>query len=257
MDTGSNSINITLPTSWQELSQKQLIFVFKLLAMDLTEGEVQTHCLLRFGNLRLIRQLENDCFLLKQGKSRFATDSLTVAALADKLSFISSLPHFPVRCNAIGRNKALPADFQGVPFEQYIVCDNLFQGFLQTKDDKLLEQLCRELYGIKVHSLSLLNTSLKRWHLINAFYWFASLKQLLSATFCHFLKPSGSALEQNLLGTSIEVQLTEAMNAQIRALTKGDVTKEHEVLALDTWRALTELDALVKDAEEMESKYNK
>ena len=33
------------------------------------------------------------------------------------------------------------------------------------------------------------------------------------------------------------------MNAQIRALTKGDVTKESEVLALDTWRALTELNA--------------
>ena len=33
------------------------------------------------------------------------------------------------------------------------------------------------------------------------------------------------------------------MNAQIRALTKGDVTKEKEILALDTWRALTELNA--------------
>lgn len=29
------------------------------------------------------------------------------------------------------------------------------------------------------------------------------------------------------------------MNAQIRALTKGDITKEKEFLALDTHRALT------------------
>lgn len=34
-----------------------------------------------------------------------------------------------------------------------------------------------------------------------------------------------------------------AMNAQIRALTGGDVTKERAVLQMDCWRALTELDA--------------
>ena len=45
------------------------------------------------------------------------------------------------------------------------------------------------------------------------------------------------------------------MNAQIRALTKGDITKESQVLALDTWRALTELDALAREYQEFNSKY--
>jgi hypothetical protein len=49
--------------------------------------------------------------------------------------------------------------------------------------------------------------------------------------------------------------LTAAVNAQIRALTKGDVTKEKEVLALDTWRALTELDALAREYQEINTKY--
>ena len=49
--------------------------------------------------------------------------------------------------------------------------------------------------------------------------------------------------------------LNESVNAQIRALTKGDVTKEKDVLALDTWRALTELDALAKEYEEFNRKY--
>lgn len=47
------------------------------------------------------------------------------------------------------------------------------------------------------------------------------------------------------------------MNAQIRALTKGDITKEKEILSLDTWRALTELDAQAKEYEEMKKMYNK
>ena len=47
------------------------------------------------------------------------------------------------------------------------------------------------------------------------------------------------------------------MNAQIRALTKGDITKEKQVLAMDTWRALAELDAQAKEYEEMQRKYGK
>ena len=38
------------------------------------------------------------------------------------------------------------------------------------------------------------------------------------------------------------------MNAQIRALTDGDVTKEGDVLGIDVHRALTELSAKVRDA---------
>jgi hypothetical protein len=41
------------------------------------------------------------------------------------------------------------------------------------------------------------------------------------------------------------------MNAQIRALTKGDITKENTVLKMDVWRALTELDAQAADREEL------
>ena len=46
-------------------------------------------------------------------------------------------------------------------------------------------------------------------------------------------------------------QLQENMNTQIRALTGGDITKEREVLCMDCWRALTELDAKAKDYEEL------
>ena len=45
--------------------------------------------------------------------------------------------------------------------------------------------------------------------------------------------------------------LWTAMNAQIRALTGGDITKEEAVLSMDTWRALTELDAKAKEVEDI------
>ena len=57
----------------------------------------------------------------------------------------------------------------------------------------------------------------------------------------------------NLLGSDPRIgeQLRQAMNAQIRALTGGDITKEEQILQMDCHRALTELDAKAREAEEM------
>ena len=43
---------------------------------------------------------------------------------------------------------------------------------------------------------------------------------------------------------------------QIRALTKGDITKEKEIFEMDTWRALTELDAQAQEYEDLKKKYD-
>jgi hypothetical protein len=47
------------------------------------------------------------------------------------------------------------------------------------------------------------------------------------------------------------------MDAMIRSLTEGDITKEETVLNADTWRALTELDAKAHDAQEFKRKFPK
>ena len=51
--------------------------------------------------------------------------------------------------------------------------------------------------------------------------------------------------------------MVDIMNAEILALTGGDITKEDEVLRKDTWRALTYLDAKAKEAEEFRKSMNK
>ena len=48
-----------------------------------------------------------------------------------------------------------------------------------------------------------------------------------------------------------------SMNAQIRALTGGDITKEETIRKANVWRALTELDAKAREAEELNKKLKK
>jgi len=79
---------------------------------------------------------------------------------------------------------------------------------------------------------------------------------------CHFFQPVSNASVDD--GNMFEQQQTQyeqlqnAVNAQIRALTKGDVTKEQYIRDnVDTWTALAELDASAKESEELNRKYGK
>ena len=131
-----------------------------------------------------------------------------------------------------------------MPFETFIICDNLYQGYLSTQNDELLDQLGATLYGKDI--------AFKPYERISIFYWFAALKESLSKKYSDFFQPIAGASDSNLLGSSASVE--DAMNAQIRALTKGDITKEAEVLALDTHRALTELNAQAREYKELNAK---
>ena len=82
----------------------------------------------------------------------------------------------------------------------------------------------------------------------------ASLKQYFAVQFPNFYRPASNSDDGNLLGSGkpdIYSQLRDSTNAMIRALTGGDITKEAAIMKMDTWRALTELDAKAREAEEL------
>lgn len=239
------SINFILPQDWQELSNKQLRYVYDLIAKEHTTDEIKTICLLRWSGTKVLGRQDNGAYLLKKGKLLFEVTPITLAELLPHLDWLGSLPTVPVRISKINRQHALPANFEGVPFETYIICDNLYQGYLATQNDDLLDQLGATLYGKAMR--------FKPCERINIFYWFAALKETLSNKYSDFFQPLATTTDGNLLGSSTP-SVEDAMNAQIRALTKGDITKEAEVLALDTHRALTELNAQAREYKELNAK---
>lgn len=239
------TIDFHVPQGWHELSDKQLRYVYQLLADDFATDEIKTLCLLRWSGTKVIGRQDSGAYLLKKGKFLFEITPLTLAELLPNLDWLASLPTVPVRLSKINRQHALPADFSEVPFETFIICDNLYQGYLQTQNDDLLDQLGATLYGKSM--------AFKPYERISIFYWFAALKDIFSRKFSDFFQPISAATGGNLLGSSAP-SVEDAMNAQIRALTKGDVTKEKEVLALDTHRALTELNAQAREYKELNAK---
>lgn len=239
------SINFLVPQGWHELSDRQLRYVYQLLANEFATDEVKTLCLLQWTGTKVIGRQDSGAYLLKKGKILFEVTPLTLAELLPHLDWLGSIPTVPVRLSKINRQHALPADFSEVPFETFIICDNLYQGYLQTQNEDLLDQLGATLYGKSM--------AFKPYERISIFYWFAALKDTFSRKFSDFFQPISTATGANLLGSSTP-SVEDAMNAQIRALTKGDVTKEKEVLVLDTHRALTELNAQAREYKEQNAK---
>ena len=242
------TVDFCLPTGWAELTQKQLKFVYSLIAADYSLDEVKTLALLKWNGCKVISR-DNGGFVLQRGKTVFSVKPIQIAEATQSLDWLAELPPYPVRLFRIGRRQAVAADFQGVPFESYIIVENLYQGFLTTRNEEMLDEIGAVLYpGVKHLSAA---------ERINVFYWVASLKQMLARQFPDFFQPMPES-GGNLLGGSpnIGAQLQECMDAQIRALTKGDITKESEILSLDTWRALTELNAQAREYRQINSKYN-
>lgn len=46
-------INFQIPTSWAELSDKQLLFLYQLMGQDFSTDEVKTLCLLQWGSAKV------------------------------------------------------------------------------------------------------------------------------------------------------------------------------------------------------------
>lgn len=141
------SINFVVPQGWHELSDKQLRYAYSLIASDFATDEIKTLCLLQWSGTKVIGQQASGSYLLKKGKILFEVTPLTLAELLPHLDWLGALPTVPVRISKINRAHALPADFSEVPFETYIIVDNLYQGYLQTQSDDLLDELANVLYG--------------------------------------------------------------------------------------------------------------
>jgi hypothetical protein len=225
------TFNISLPTSWAELSDKQLLLVFELFARDLSAAEVKTLCLMKWNRLKVLCQLPDKRFLVKRkGEPEVPLSARQVQQATTVLDFMDAFAPVPVRISRIGRHKAIAADFEKVPFEQYLYVDNLFQGYLNTQNDELLRQMAQVLYGSdKVKPTPA--------HLVGIFYWMAALKQYFAQLFNNFYKPAPSNENGgSLAGEQVDLfkQLRDSTNAQIRALTGGDITKEATIMKMNT-----------------------
>lgn len=230
-------IDITVPTGWHELTQKQLLYACFLLSSGHYEpDQIKALCLIRWGKLSQ-KQLE-------------VLNPQQIAEFLPMMDWLVNIPSRPVCLDKIqGQEAKENADFQGLRFEDYLIIEAKYQGYIRHKDISLLNDIAGYLYGKRME--------LTPAEAYSVFLWVASVKQLFALRFPHFFVSAPVEEPEKENEGALFERLRSARNMQIRALTKGDITKEKEIYEMDTWRALTELDAQAEEYEQLKKQYDK
>lgn len=248
-------LHLECPTSWGEMSQEQLHYALDLIGSNLySDVEIRTYMLFRFCGIEVLRKRfkSASCRVrLENGKwYHFDLQDWQVQDMIGQLSFVSSFDDFGRGLDTAGGFKAadrlLSDDYQ---FGWYLACERKYQAYLNTKDVKFLDGLARMLFmdGNKPVGDTKKPMEVDAALGTSVFFWFSWLKKEYSKRFPHFFKPVDMV--------DGKYNFLESYNAQIRALTDGDVTKEDAVKKIGCMRALTELDAKAREAEEFKAKY--
>lgn len=245
-------MEFTLPTSWGELTQQQLRTVLTLYAVlaDQTDGmtEVKISAWANFCRVGIQRRTDQGwlCILL-DGGGQFLLDPELMPSVLEPLGWLDHPEEMTVRIEKVGDFKAREMYLGDLAFGEFLALENYYQSYLVTREDECLRLMATILYGMTRQQAARLKPDI----LLGIFLWYGAAKKHWADIFCHFFKPAanGSA------GTQEDQR--ESMNAQIRLLTKGDVTKNDQVLNTPLEPALAELDALAREAEEIKKKYGK
>lgn len=256
-----DTLNLLVPTSWDDLSQEQLDFLLRTIASvnrdnidrpfrseddfsDQTAAQVATYCLFRWNGITVVTPYADD-WLIVHGGHEYRIRAAEIAAATSSLKWINELPDAPARLDRIDGADAVDADLDdSFSFDDWLSCEALWQGYQVVKSERFLQQMAEILYrkpGIK----------LREHETLSIFYWWAGLKNHCNRLYPNFFQPAASE-------TAVEPDrdmLRRNMDAQIRALTKGDITKEEQILSMPAHRALTELDALAREYDELNRKY--
>jgi hypothetical protein len=258
--TKEGVLQLTCPRSWKGMTQEQLRYALHVIGCGMySPVEGRTLMLLRFTGIEVLNKSIGGwaCavkVLTAKGKRKrhfFFLQAWQVQDMIKQLEYVDSYEAFDVRLESIGGFKAVDALLRDVPFGDYLHMEKHYQGYLQTKEMKHAVGLARFLYPYPIEDGDIAQTPLESIddaELTNCVMWFSYVKKYFASLFTHFFKPvdNVSAKSANWL---------EQMNAQIRALTDGDITKEDAVKAKQCYRALTELDAKAREAEEFRKKY--
>lgn len=266
------SIDLYAPTEWRKMTQQQLRYVLMLLSLfdDLTA--VKTYMLFRLGGIHIegsvVRVTRSQpkswsCwFRPAWWKTRrwFTLQVWQVQSFIRQFDFIDPFDGMDVRLERIRGCRAVDDTLDHYPFGDYLMAEQYYQLAVSSGKPEMIERLACFLYvKTKRHGFLWLRKkevhparlSLSPAEQMGTLRWFAHIKSVFAERWPYFFRRVDADIEE------MDIDLMGAMDAQIRALTEGDITKESVIKSLPCWRALTELNEKAREAREFHEKYDK
>ncbi len=153
--------------------------------------------------------------------------SAEILSLLKNFDFIDKFTDFrPLQRASDVLLTAVDSMLHDVSFYDYLNIEKNYQLFMLNQEDKFLQKMAHLMYRTADGSADE-TAHFEPYELLGVFMWFSSVKEYFAANFPHFFKPAREG------GELRRVDILPAMQAQIRALTDGDVTKLQAVYNTD------------------------
>lgn len=244
-------IDLNVPADWGELNQDQLRFFFLMLDREGSMESVMTRCFLKWSGVKVIGKARlSGSFLLRKDRHFFIASSEDVWQWSKCLEYLDSVPRMPVVLRSYDGHMSVDPVFKDVSFGKYLSCVAVWSELMRSArvDEDKFRALISYLYGFS-------HKRIRREFVGCVIFWMSSIQDFFSKKFPDLFARVSSDGQGSLGSASSSFQ--KSMDAMIRALTKGDVLKEKDVLNVDVWRALTELNALAKEARKINDSIKK
>ncbi len=260
---GTQEFNFKAPSTWAELSEEQLRYVLSVMSIHHDHIVIKCYLLARFCGLTVHKYTRTGwkCSVkcdesgengdAKIGKVRervLYISAAEILSLLKNFDFIDKFTDFrPLQRASDVLLTAVDSMLHDVSFYDYLNIEKNYQLFMLNQEDKFLSKMAHLMYRTADGSADE-TAHFEPYELLGVFMWFSCVKEYFAANFTHFFKLAREG------GELRRVDILPAMQAQIRALTDGDVTKQQAVYNTDCWAALTELDNKAREAEEFKER---
>lgn len=241
------NIEIKIPSSWHELSDAQAAVIISILTLadGLTQDEAVIISALRISGIRLLMATQEGALLKipaiytkdNIGRQRPVITEIPyqrLTGLISAMQWILDMPAIPWRPTRLMNSTPVERHLNDLSFGQWLRVDALFRSYNSSSSPD--PEKFRALLKILVPKA---RRSPARWEHRAVIMWMASVNTYLTARYPDLFR----RLSDNTAGTIAPQSLQKQVDAQLRALTKGDPLKEDAVLRLPLHRALTELNA--------------
>ena len=267
------TLDLKIPTSWNQLTRSQLLFVCRLFLRQITEHHFRLLVFLRFSGVKALpRQIIADqvFYFFRKGRVRF---SLSVP----ELHYFTSATDFLLSDSQLSRNilprfRILLRRFYGpankcynISFLEFLHAEAVVYRFHVTRKISCLRQLCAILYRPAARHLSIRDGHADKREPFNDFVyqgrsrWFRFLSpaKLYAVYICYIgcrnalMKAHPRLFSGEQTVSSSPVNPVESIRKLMFQLNQGDVTKNPQIQQMQVWEAFYQLEQMIIQGEEI------
>ncbi|MFZ4705459.1 MAG: hypothetical protein ACOYMF_05570 [Bacteroidales bacterium] len=233
-------LKLTLPTRLLDLTNRQLISISAMWESGYPETEYLVKSFLILSGIKL--DPVSGRFHHRSIRGSFVIDTDLLAQMCNKCTFLLTPDEiYPIP--SIGLSRARHYRLYNATFEEYLMAENYYFAYTETKKEEHLDHLIACLYRkpwqtwdaakiqLRARAYRKLNPALKNV----VFLWYVGFRTYVPKRCKALFSAKGS-------GTGKPFNPRDYINGMIHQLSNGDITIKDKLLSRPCWDALDELE---------------